>query len=129
MTRGRAHRWARVAALLCVAALFPVACGRGEDRAAPTTAPAAPTSTGRSSPPPASTVRPLVTLALAGDVHFMKVPGARLARNPETAFRPVAAVLRRADVAPNFRGAQVVSHCHLGPAWHRRSRAVHRFNG
>jgi len=110
-----------VAALLCVAALFPVACRRGEDRAAPTTAPAAPTSTGRSSPPPASTVRRLVTLALAGDVHFMKVPGARLARNPETAFRPVAAVL--------FRGAQVVSHCHLGPAWHRRSRAVHRFNG
>ena len=96
MTRGRAHRWVRVAALLCVAALFPVACGRGEDRAAPTTAPA---STGRSSPPPASTVRRLVTLALAGDVHFMKVPGARLARNPETALGPVAAVLRRADVA------------------------------
>jgi len=96
MTRGRAHRWVRVAALLCVAALFPIACGRGEDRTAPTTAPA---STGRSSPPPASTVRRLVTLALAGDVHFMKVPGARLARNPETALGPVAAVLRRADVA------------------------------
>ena len=99
MTRRRAHRWARVAALLCVVALFPAACGRGEDRAAPPTAPAAPTSTGRSSPPPASTVRRLVTLALAGDVHFMKVPGARLARNPETALGPVAAVLRRADVA------------------------------
>jgi hypothetical protein len=65
------HRWARVAALLCLAALFPVACGRGEDRAAPTTAPAASTSTGRSSPTPASsTVRRLVTLALAGDVHL-----------------------------------------------------------
>ena len=98
MTRGRAHRWARVAALLCVAALFPVACGSGEDRAAPTTAPA-PARTGRSSPPPASTVRRLVTRALSGDVHFMKVPGARLARNPETALGPVAAVLRRADVA------------------------------
>jgi hypothetical protein len=104
-----------VAALLCVAALFPVACGRGEDRAAPTTAPAAPTSTGRSSPPPASTVRRLVTLALAGDVHFMKVPGARLARNPETAFRPVAAVLRRADVAPISEAPKSSAIATLGP--------------
>jgi len=104
-----------VAALLCVAALFPVACGRSEDRAAPTTAPAAPISTGRSSPPPASTVRPLVTLALAGDVHFMKVPGARLARNPETAFGPVAAVLRRADVAPISEAPKSSAIATLGP--------------
>jgi len=40
-----------------------------------------------------------VTLAFAGDVHFMKLPGARLASNPDTALGPVAAVLRRADVA------------------------------
>ncbi|HEX8863225.1 MAG TPA: CapA family protein [Actinomycetes bacterium] len=40
-----------------------------------------------------------MTLAFAGDVHFMKVPGARLARDPDTALGPVAKVLRRADVA------------------------------
>ena len=45
------------------------------------------------------TVRRPVTLAFAGDVHFMKLPGARLASNPDTALGPVAAVLRRADVA------------------------------
>ena len=88
-----------MAALLIVAALSPAACSRGEYPAAPTTAPAARTSISQSSPTPASTVRRLVTLALAGDVHFMKVPGARLARNPDTALGPVAAVLRRADVA------------------------------
>ena len=82
-----------------VVALSPAACGRGRDRTAPTTDPAAPTSTSRSSPTPAPTVPRPVTLAFAGDVHLMKVPGARLARNPDTALGPVAAVLRQADVA------------------------------
>jgi len=99
VTRRPALRWARVAALLILAALSPAGCGRGEHRIPPTTAPAAPTSAGQSSPTPAATVRRPVTLAFAGDVHFMKVPGARLARNPETALGPVAGVLRRADVA------------------------------
>jgi Bacterial capsule synthesis protein PGA_cap len=88
-----------VAALLIVAALSPAACGRGEHPVSPTAAPPIRTSLTESSPTPPSAVRRLVTLAFAGDVHFMKVPGARLARNPDTALGPVAAVLRRADVA------------------------------
>src|SRR4029450_13523940 len=65
---------------------YPHAPRRGEDRTLP---PPAPTSTGGSSPPPASTVRPLVTLALAGDVHFMKVRGARWPSTPEPRSRPL----------------------------------------
>jgi poly-gamma-glutamate synthesis protein (capsule biosynthesis protein) len=96
MTERPAHGRACAAALLTVAALSTAACDRGT---APTTAPAAVTSSSQPSPTPAATVRRPVTLAFAGDVHFMKVPGARLARNPDTALGPVAAVLRRADVA------------------------------
>ena len=40
-----------------------------------------------------------VTLAFGGDVHFEGVIRSRLASNPETAFGPIASVLRRADLA------------------------------
>jgi poly-gamma-glutamate capsule biosynthesis protein CapA/YwtB (metallophosphatase superfamily) len=85
------------AAFLLVAALALAACQRGEQR--PATAAAVPTSASRASATQGQTVRRPVTLAFAGDVHFMKVPGARLAHDPDTALGPVATVLRRADVA------------------------------
>ena len=40
-----------------------------------------------------------MTLAFGGDVHFEGVIRSRLASNPETAFGPIASVLRRADLA------------------------------
>jgi len=99
MTRRPGHGWWRLAGLLIVVALSPVACDPSGDRPAATTASAAGTSTSPTSPTGIATARSPVTLAFAGDVHFMKAPGARLARNPDTALGPVAAVLRRADVA------------------------------
>jgi poly-gamma-glutamate capsule biosynthesis protein CapA/YwtB (metallophosphatase superfamily) len=89
----------RAAAFLIVAALAAAACQRDEHRPAAATTAAGPASTSRASPTQGRTVRRPVTLAFAGDVHFMKVPGARLAHDPDTALGPVAAVLRRADVA------------------------------
>jgi poly-gamma-glutamate capsule biosynthesis protein CapA/YwtB (metallophosphatase superfamily) len=86
---------ARAAALLIVATLALAACRPGEHRSAA----AVPTSTSQASPAQGQAVRRPVTLAFAGDVHFMKVPGTRLAHDPDTALGPVAAVLRRADVA------------------------------
>jgi len=86
------------AAVLLVATLGLAACQRAAPRPVATTAAAKPTSSSRSAPTHGQPVRP-VTLAFAGDVHFMKVPGARLARDPDTALGPVAKVLRRADVA------------------------------
>jgi poly-gamma-glutamate capsule biosynthesis protein CapA/YwtB (metallophosphatase superfamily) len=86
------------AALLLVATLAVAACHGGAPRPAATTTAAKPTSSSRPTTAEGQTVRP-VTLAFAGDVHFMKVPGARLAHDPDTALGPVAAVLRRADVA------------------------------
>jgi poly-gamma-glutamate capsule biosynthesis protein CapA/YwtB (metallophosphatase superfamily) len=96
MTR---HRRGLHAALLIVAALASAACQHGEQRPVATTTAAVPASTGQASPTPGEPARRPVTLAFAGDVHFMKVPGARLAHDPDTALGPVAAVLRRADVA------------------------------
>jgi poly-gamma-glutamate synthesis protein (capsule biosynthesis protein) len=90
---------ARAAALLLVAALALAACQRGGHRPIATSTAAVPASTSQASATPGQSVRRPVTLAFAGDVHFMKVPGARLAHDPDTALGPVAAVLRRADVA------------------------------
>jgi poly-gamma-glutamate capsule biosynthesis protein CapA/YwtB (metallophosphatase superfamily) len=90
---------ARAAALLLTATLALAGCQRGEHRPVATTTAAVPSSTGRATPTPGQTVRRPVRLAFAGDVHFMKVPGARLAHDPDTALGPVSAVLRRADVA------------------------------
>jgi len=88
----------RAAASLLVATLALAACQGGAPRPVVTTTAAKPTSSSRSTPTQGRTVRP-VTLAFAGDVHFMKVPGARLAHDPDNALGPVAKVLRRADVA------------------------------
>jgi poly-gamma-glutamate capsule biosynthesis protein CapA/YwtB (metallophosphatase superfamily) len=88
---------ARAGALLLVATLGLAACQRGAPRVAATTA--NPTSRSRSAQIAGQPVRRPVTLAFAGDVHFMKVPGARLAHDPDTALGPVAKVLRQADVA------------------------------
>jgi len=90
---------ARAAAFLIVATLASAACQRGEHRPAAVTTAAVPTSSSRASSTQGPAIRRPVTLAFAGDVHFMKVPGARLAHDPDTALGPVAAVLRRADVA------------------------------
>ncbi len=70
-----------------------------------TRAPAAPAAPASTSAPHSDPARPgeargaAVTLAFGGDVHFEGVIGGRLARDPATAFGPVAAVLRRADLA------------------------------
>ncbi len=90
---------ARAAAFLIVATLASAACQRGEHRPDATATAAVPSSTSRAKSTQGQTVRRPVTLAFAGDVHFMKMPGARLAHDPATALGPVAAVLRRADVA------------------------------
>jgi poly-gamma-glutamate capsule biosynthesis protein CapA/YwtB (metallophosphatase superfamily) len=87
----------RAAASLLVATLAVAACRGAAPRPVATTTAAKPTSS-RPAPPQGQTVRP-VTLAFAGDVHFMKVPGARLAHDPDTALGPIARVLRQADVA------------------------------
>jgi poly-gamma-glutamate synthesis protein (capsule biosynthesis protein) len=89
----------RAAALILVAMLALAACQRGAPRPAATATTAKPTGGSRSAPTEGQMVRRPVTLAFAGDVHFMKVPGARLAHDPDTALGPVAKVLRRADVA------------------------------
>jgi poly-gamma-glutamate capsule biosynthesis protein CapA/YwtB (metallophosphatase superfamily) len=89
----------RSAALLLVATLTLAACQRGVPPPAPITTVAKPTSKSGSTPVGGQPLRRPVTLAFAGDVHFMKVPGARLAHDPDTALGPVAKVLRRADVA------------------------------
>jgi poly-gamma-glutamate capsule biosynthesis protein CapA/YwtB (metallophosphatase superfamily) len=61
-----------------------------------TTAPAAPTGAGSGARRPSGNP---VTLAFGGDVHFEGAIGARLARDPATTFGPIAALLRRADLA------------------------------
>ena len=98
MTARPVPLWARAAALLIVAALASTACQPDERRPVATTTAGAP-GTSRAGPTQGQTVRRPVTLAFAGDVHFMKVPGARLAHDPDTALGPIAAVLGRADVA------------------------------
>ena len=95
MTARQVHLSARAAAFLIVVALAAAACQGGEHR---------PAATRTAAVPSASRTRPTqgpraVTLAFAGDVHFMKVPRARLAHDPDTALGPIAVVLRRADVA------------------------------
>jgi poly-gamma-glutamate synthesis protein (capsule biosynthesis protein) len=104
-----------VVAFLTLAALLLLsACNGGGDsgqaagatttraaKQAPTTAaPAATTSTRRSAA--GDTREPTgepVTIAFGGDVHFEGAIAARLAANPATTFGPIAAVLRRADLA------------------------------
>jgi poly-gamma-glutamate synthesis protein (capsule biosynthesis protein) len=104
-----------VVAFLTLAALLLLsACNGGDDsgqaagatttraaKQAPTTAaPAATTSTRR--PAAGDTREPTgepVTIAFGGDVHFEGAIAARLAANPATTFGPIAAVLRRADLA------------------------------
>lgn len=97
--RARPFPLSASAALLLVATLAVGGCQRGTPRPAGTATAAKPTNSSRPAPPQGQTVRRPVTLAFAGDVHFMKVPGARLAHDPDTALGPVAKVLRRADVA------------------------------
>jgi hypothetical protein len=64
------------------------------------TATAAPTSAAPHAPAKPGEARgAAVTIAFGGDVHFEGVIGGRLARDPETAFGPVAAILRQADLA------------------------------
>ena len=78
---------------------------------APPAASAVPSTTGRAHQPaslsqrPSGTVAGSVTLAFAGDVHFMG-RNARLLRDPATAFGSIASVLRAADfTAVNFETA------------------------
>jgi Bacterial capsule synthesis protein PGA_cap len=101
-----------VAAFLALAALLLSACGGGDD---PGQAPPA-SQTTRAAEASATTARPTttaperagatreptgepVTLAFGGDVHFEGAVGNRLAADPATTFGPIAAVLRRADLA------------------------------
>jgi poly-gamma-glutamate capsule biosynthesis protein CapA/YwtB (metallophosphatase superfamily) len=96
--RARRVSLVRAAAVLLVTTLALAACQGGAPRPAGTATAATPTSSSRPAPTQAQSVHP-VTLAFAGDVHFMKVPGARLAHDPNTALGPIAKLLRRADVA------------------------------
>jgi hypothetical protein len=102
-----------VATLTLAALLSLAACDAGDDpgQAAPaTTAGAAKQTATTADPTTTSTRRPAagdpreptgepVTIAFGGDVHFEGAIGSRLAANPATTFGPVAAVLRRADLA------------------------------
>jgi capsule synthesis protein PGA_cap len=100
-----------VVASLTLAALLLSACAGGDDpgQAAPTTrttAAEAPATTARpttTAPPRAGATREPtgepVTLAFGGDVHFEGAIESRLNADPATTFGPIAAVLRRADLA------------------------------
>jgi poly-gamma-glutamate capsule biosynthesis protein CapA/YwtB (metallophosphatase superfamily) len=68
--------------------------GESTDVSAPTT-----TTPRRAAARPGEARGSAVTLAFGGDVHFEGVIRARLDRDPETAFGPIASVLRRADLA------------------------------
>ncbi len=92
---------ARVAALPLVALALSAACS--------TTAPGRAAQPSRSAtagapvPAPSTSSRPsggsAVTIAFGGDVHFTGSSGERLAADPATAVGPMAALLRRADLA------------------------------
>jgi hypothetical protein len=102
-----------VVVLLTLAALLLAACqGGGDDggqatratqtsaaaSTTATTAEAATTSTRAVAGSREPTGEP-VTVAFGGDVHFEGTIGSRLAADPATTFGPIAAVLRRADLA------------------------------
>jgi poly-gamma-glutamate synthesis protein (capsule biosynthesis protein) len=72
----------------------PTLTGKSSDVGAPTT-----TAPGRAAAKPGEARGAAVTLAFGGDVHFEGVIRGRLERDPETAFGPIASVLRRADLA------------------------------
>jgi poly-gamma-glutamate synthesis protein (capsule biosynthesis protein) len=110
------RRAAALLAALAVAAAVAAGCTRGGGRpaaagAAPdsaataTTVPATTTTTAAARPGGAAAGGPrapsgrAVTLAFAGDTHFVGSLATRLARDPGTAIGPMAAVLRRADLA------------------------------
>jgi len=106
------HTLRRHVAFLALAALLLLSACGGDDpgQATPasqtTAAAAAPTTTARpttTAPQRAGATREPtgepVTLAFGGDVHFEGAIGSRLAANPATTFGPIAAVLRRADLA------------------------------
>lgn len=111
-----ARRGRRCGAALASAVSFGMAvlagCSTGSDRPTPSSqqagsaarsspaakadATSAPSSTtGGQSPAPDATM----TLAFGGDVHFEGVDRARLSADPATAMGPIAALLRRADLA------------------------------
>ncbi len=94
---------ARVAALPLVALTFVCACSVGgsndtDNGGSPAGARPPATSSG-SSATPRSASASAITIAFGGDVHFTGSSGARLAADPATAVGPMAAVLRRADLA------------------------------
>jgi len=99
----------RTAAVLALAALALSGCvGVRDDGGAGASAATSTSTTERSratttSPPRAGTGREPtgapVTIAFGGDVHFEGAVATRLARDPATTFGPIAAVLRRADLA------------------------------
>ena len=60
---------------------------------------AAPLTTAAPAPSSAAPAGGDVTLAFAGDVHFMQRTATLLAKDPSTAFGPVAQVLSSADIA------------------------------
>ncbi len=109
MSRSPCHARRLTAALLAALVAVAVAACTGPEAtpiASGTTqtagTSAVPATTGRSAPGgarPGEATGAAVTLAFGGDVHFEGVIGDRLARDPATTFGPVAAVLRRADLA------------------------------
>jgi hypothetical protein len=98
---------------LTLAALLLAACHGGDDAGqatratqgtgaagtTATTAEAAPTSSTRAVAGTREPTGEPVTIAFGGDVHFEGAIGSRLAADPATTLGPVAAVLRRADLA------------------------------
>ena len=96
----------RTAAALALAALALSGCvsvrDDGADVAAATSTTARPRATTTAPPRAGGPGEPTgapVTIAFGGDVHFEGAVAARLARDPATTFGPIAAVLRRADLA------------------------------
>jgi poly-gamma-glutamate capsule biosynthesis protein CapA/YwtB (metallophosphatase superfamily) len=104
------HLRRRLAAALALAALVLSGCVGVAEDPEPADVHAAASTTTRARQRPTTTVPPRagatraptgapVTIAFGGDVHFEGAVAARLAANPATALGPIAAVLRRADLA------------------------------
>jgi poly-gamma-glutamate synthesis protein (capsule biosynthesis protein) len=98
----------RTAAALALAALALGGCVSVRDDGADVAAATSTSTTAR--PRPTTTSSPRagdgreptgapVTIAFGGDVHFEGAVATRLARDPASAFGPIAGVLRRADLA------------------------------
>jgi len=117
------------AALLTAALLLTTGCTAGAPTVPASTAPASPSASannGLAGPVNPSDAPPRdITLAFAGDVHFAERTADLLAKDPSTAFGPVAAVLSDADITMVNMETAVTERGTAEPKqWHFRAPAT-----